>query len=201
MVQEKKSNGRKMTAMTRFKLMEKSKKIKLIFLIFILISSLSISIAFLIVINSLNQVIERVKIPNGYFKANLEPVNASLEIPFSVENQGFYAINEFEISISIRVSYFNGTNEDKTENNVFKKTKDYGIIKPGQYYENKFEDNGENFDLIALTDFINNVNITKGYDILVDIEIKGKYFYSGIPFNIAYYNMNLEDLSCPTCNK
>ncbi|MFX1258748.1 MAG: hypothetical protein ACFFAN_12880 [Promethearchaeota archaeon] len=199
-----------MSLLKKIKETKSSRLVSHIFVFIILIYSLALSVLFSSVLISLNRTIESIKVPDGYFKGNFNSSNPELEFPFSIENEGIYEVSDFSVKVCLKVLYFEENNDKEKDIDIFSKKENYGVIHAGQFYEGLFKGDEEDFDIPALDDFWNDVNIYEDVDFLIDIKISGKYFFGTIPFSVIMDDVNLEDLvensgdsedsECPTCS-
>lgn len=177
----------------KLKRIKKTKKISYGFFICIFIFSISLSLLFTSVVNSVNETIGSIRIPNNYFFSDFDLENPQFEIAFSLKNEGFTQISDLSINISEDIVYFNNQTEIKV--NIFQKFLFIGRVNPHAVYSSIVSGEFSNFKIDALEEFWDSANMSIGVYEYLNVEIKCKFFYKLVPFRTVIGPICLSCLS------
>jgi len=179
----------------KIKDIKKSRLISYLLLVIILVYGLSFSILFSFALDSVFSIIKSVKVPNGYYLSDLDPLDPKFEVAFYIDNRGFWDISGFSIDISESILYFENNNSEPTSSLVFQKQVFIGKILSGRIFSDIIHSNYSDFNIGLLEDFANTVNMSRGIYEFLSVSIRGKYFIGLIPFKV------LVDSLCLTCGE
>lgn len=186
-----------MKVIEKIKKMPRKKLVSRILLILILIYSLGFTSLFIGLSLSLFTTLESINIPDSYLMISLVPENPSLNTSYRISNKGFSDISDFTVDFKVNLMYFEMYSDNETQKEIFFKSEKVNKIDPWQNYESNIEGSSEFFNETNLYSFWNNVNLSRPFYYILDINITGKYCLGIIPFRINIDNLNPE---CPTCN-
>ncbi|KKN64307.1 hypothetical protein LCGC14_0493100, partial [marine sediment metagenome] len=85
-----------------------TRKINLLFFLFILLFSQIAGYLSIAAFSSLTQIIKRMKIPSGLIDLNLDiyhPEEIKVSIPYYIQNHGIYDLNDLFMEVEISVNY------------------------------------------------------------------------------------------------
>ena len=171
--------------------MEKSRKIGLIILIIILIYSISFGGFFYYLTSSAIQIIESIRIPNGYFNMTLDPEDPHIELPYQISNPGIYEIFDLEIDMELNVKFLEKLSTRSLQLKVFEKLERIGKLNSYMIYNDKIIGEFQDFNQTNLNFFDDFANFSCPIEYLINLEIKGEYFYHQVPFKIEFNNIQL----------
>ncbi|MFX0059746.1 MAG: hypothetical protein ACFE75_04540 [Candidatus Hodarchaeota archaeon] len=180
-----------MNLIEKWKKKSKCQKISLILIFGIITYSFTFGIWFFTFSDSFLKSIESISIPSGYFNASLNPSQPHLEVAMSIKNYGFYDFTEIHIETSFDLRFFEGSNQNQTRFNVFKREDYIDVVHGYQYFETIILGENGDFNNTNLLYFQINVNVSKIIEYLLSVKIDGKYFYNIIPFQLNLYDINL----------
>lgn len=161
---------------------------------FLLLVILIYSIVFISVFFSLSislfKTIGSINIPDKYLSISLVSENPSLNASYSISNKGFSDTSNLVIDFKVDLYYFELYNENGTRENLFFKTEKVKKVNPWQHYESVIKGDADYFNKPNLFYFWNNVNLSKPFSYILDINITGKYCLGFIPFKIIINDLS-----------
>lgn len=190
-------------SINNFKNLRTSRKISVIMLIGIVITTQIASIMSMIAINDTIRIISEVKVPDGYMKTNFDiynPDNMEVVVPYDIRNLGTYDLTDIEMSVKVKVEYTYNITGKEVEEEIFSKTGDIDDCRAGSSLEAEFKGDKDDFDKPILTEFLLYYDFNESVSIMVDIKLSAKYFYGLIEFTMLESSLDLTDYdNCPTC--
>lgn len=186
-----------MGMLSRFKVLKKSKKFGIIFILFMLVYGLIFISLFYSVSIALFKTIQSIQVPDNYFLVNLELDNLEFRTTFSISNKGPYDLTDFRIELSTDIIYYLEYSDDvMVRDNIFSINIYYGKIPGISDYHGTIEGDQDNFNMTSMNDFWSYANVSKDLTFLIDIKFYGKYYFGMVPFSVFIDDLNPE---CPNC--
>ena len=180
----------------RIRRLDKKKLVSYSLILIISIYSLSFTILYYSISTSLSKTLETLYLPDNYFIVNPDPSSPDLRISFSITNKGFHDLTQFQIDLSLDLYYTEKSNNNEKNAQIFSKIESYSKISPKETYRDTFQGNYDSFNISALENFVESVNVNKSITYLMNVKISGKYYFDIVPFSIVLENFNL---TCPDC--
>ncbi|NVM19669.1 MAG: hypothetical protein HWN80_18350 [Candidatus Lokiarchaeota archaeon] len=138
-------------------------------------------------------------IPNGYFSTNFTIPEPEFQISVGLSNKGILEITDFEVNVSLNLSYDYLPTNQNIYSNFFSKKINYGSIKGLSSLNYTIKSELSNFDVSILTLFWDNILNSSGVKFLMDVQIKCKFYFGLVPFILLVKDFDLFLIGCPTC--
>lgn len=184
----------------RFRDLSKIKKVSLIFSIILVIYTIFSSVYIVSILNSINQTLESIRLPNGYYAWNFGTSNPSFKISFGIENKGLFEVRELKIGLTLDLSFYDLNKNQSFREQFFQKQEDIGIVNPLFILNYTIDADSSSFNINVLDSFWNNISNYTNIYYLMNVSISLNLLNGFIPSAISYRNLNLLMLECINCN-
>ena len=129
--------------------------------------------------------------PSGYLNATINSSQPEFELSFSVRNVGLYEVNDMRIELGFDIEFYENESLELNRVKVFQKLSKVSRIQSNVFYEGIIIVKPSEFNLTSITTFENRANFSRQINSLLSVNIKGKYFFNIILFEISLKNMEL----------
>jgi len=178
----------------KYKKLERSRKVSIVFFVFFLVFAQVVGICSSIAILDTIKIISSTVIPEGYVYVNFGTEGYGFmeaQVPYYIRNDGFYSLEQLELDIRLKVRYVDISTRENITLNFFYKEENLGDCQPLSELYGIFGGNATYFNITAVNIFINNADPDEFYWILGDIELKAKYFFGLIKYEVLLQNIVL----------
>lgn len=162
--------------------------------LFTLIFVISLSVNY-----SITTSLSRLRLPNGYYYRDFSPPSPRIEFSVGLQNNGISRVSNFNLYISLDISYFNITDLSHHRHNIFKKQQNFGSIAPLSGINATFIGEDAYFDCSYLEHIFNHSDTMVDIYFLINITFSYRYFFGTIPVDLSFKNLDLAIIECPTC--
>lgn len=179
-------------------IIDKTKMKGLIFLVLIFAYSTSASVYVGMEIAAINESINSIATPNGFYVFNFNLPQPFFNISIGFSNYGLFEIKDINFNISLHI-FYEMMNNQTVNNNFF--TKEVyikslsGLSKLNYTVESTLDD----FNTTVLDKFWGDIGNSTIVIFLMDLSIECKFYNGLIPFNLHSKDIDLILLDCPTC--
>ena len=178
----------------KFKGLKTSRKISLPFLIFIIVIGQVVGLLSIAAFSNLSQLISNIRIPDDVISLNLDistPENMEACIPYYIENQGIYDLNGLFINSEIFINYIDKTNSKNVTTQILSRAGTLLVCRAFSSLKGNFTGSFTHFNITAVANFESNIDISKPFGFLVNIDFHANYFFNLIRFSIILNNIDL----------
>ncbi|MHA1376489.1 MAG: hypothetical protein ACTSR7_19600, partial [Promethearchaeota archaeon] len=142
---------------------------------------------------SLMRVYNGIKIPNGFISIGLnfsDPTSVHINLPYEVDNKGFYDLRDISIKISLRLDYTHKYTDEKRSQLIISARGNQGFALVGEVFQDTYYKDFSDFEWSQINDYLSEVDEAKPVSVLMDVEFS--FFLAGIEKDWIYIsNINL----------
>jgi len=147
----------------------------------------------------INSALDTLAIPNGFYFINLSTPEPEFHISVGLSNKGFADITNFEVNLTLNLSYLNIPANQNIYEKFFEKQTIVGNIRSFSNLNHTISSEIKDFNISVLSNFWINAMNYSNVKFLMDIGISCGFYFGLIPFNIYTKDRDLFSLNCPTC--
>jgi len=178
----------------------KYKRNSLILSLLIVIYTLFSSIFISTLTGSINQTLNSLAIPNGYLSWDFGTPNPNFEISIGLKNVGLYRITDFNINLTLDLSYYDLYLNKTFKENFFQKEENIEKVNPISKLNHTIRADSNYFNISVLDSFWSSISNYSNIFYYMNISLSMKLFHNTIPCHISFRNLNLLMLSCINCS-
>lgn len=183
----------------KFQKLKKSQNVSYLLLLVIFLYSTVITVHTGVESSVINSALDTLAIPNGFYFINFSTPDPEFQISVGLSNKGLADITNFEVNVTLNLSYLNIPTNQNISEKFFEKQEIIGDIKSFSKFNYTISSELEDFNIGVLGNFWVNVMNYSKVKFLMDVSISCEFYFGLIPFNIYTKEIDLFLLDCPTC--
>lgn len=182
-----------------FRKLKKSQKISYLLLFVIFLYSTVITVHTGVESSVINSALDTLAIPNGFYFINFSTPEPEFQISVGLSNKGLADITNFEVNVTLNLSYVNIPTNQNIYEKFFEKQEIVGKIRSFSNFNHTISSELKDFNISVLGNFWVNVMNYSYVKFLMDVSISCEFYFGLIPFNIYTKELDLFYLNCPKC--
>lgn len=179
---------------SRFKNLSISRRISIVFTIFLLIIAQTFTILTVVSINNIPVILSNFKFPSGPSNLNIDiynPEDMIVEMPYEIDNPTAFEISEITAFVNISIKYTRQSDQANISSYIFSKSKMLGTIRVFYTLIDIFEGDFNYFNITALINYFDDFDPSKLVYFYLHVGFSLKYFFNLMNLKFFVYNILL----------